>query len=308
MAPASPLPPFWMHSPMSHPRCLPFIRLSSLASAAALCGLFISSCTTKPPPPPPEPPPGQPKPLYEWPDANKGRKVSHLHVNIDEQKVSVFSGREQIAWATVASGIRSFPTPTGDFTVLEKTASKESNLYGKMYDAAGKCINSDAKLGRDPIPEGGKFEGAKMPYYLRLTGDGIGMHAGPIPRPGSRASHGCIRMPRSFAPILFSHASIGTPVSVTGDGPGYASYIKQQNAKAAKLAADRAKKKAEAEAKALAEGQAAPAPAGAAATPAPAPASTQASTPAPPMKEPKIEIKPAVVPPASTGTEGKTGQ
>lgn len=295
---------------MSHPRRLPFCRLASLAPAVAVCGLFVSSCATKPPPPPPEPPSDKPKPLYEWPDANKGRKVSHLHVNIDEQKVSVFSGKDEIAWATVASGIRSFPTPTGEFKILEKTATKESNLYGKMYNAAGKCINSDAKLGRDPIPEGGKFAGAKMPYYLRLTGDGIGMHAGPIPRPGSRASHGCIRMPRSFAPILFSHASMGTPVSVTGDGPGYAAYIKQQNARAAKLAADRAKKKAEAEAKALAEGQITPPAAGTAAPgnpPAPA-AGSQAAAPAPAMKGPPVEVKPAVVPPSAGASEIKPGQ
>ena len=264
-------------------------------------GLFIASCATKPPPPPP-PAPDAPKPLYDW--HTKGRSVSHMRINIDEQKVYVFSGNDEIAWSTVATGLRSFPTPTGSFKVLEKTANKKSNLYGKTYNAAGKLVNSDAKMGRDAIPEGGKFTGATMPYYLRLTGDGVGMHAGPIPRPGSRASHGCIRMPRAFAPMLFSQVSIGTPVDIVGDGPAYGSYIKAQQAAAARLYAKRKKAAAEAAAKTAAEGApATPPPAeGSAPTAATPPATTPATAPTPaattpvPLIEPKLEIKPAELP------------
>ena len=291
-------------------------RTIARAFIALIAGLLIASCATKPPPPPPEKPadPSKPKPLYEW--NGKGRTASHLKINIDEQKVSVFSGNEQIGWATVATGLSSYPTPVGDYKVIEKVADKKSNLFGKTYNSSGKLVNSDAKMGRDPIPEGGRFEGAKMSYYMRLTGDGVGMHAGPIPRPGHRASHGCIRMPRSFAPLIFQSVPVGTPVSITGDGPSYAAYMKKQQAAAARLYAAR-KSKAEAKKTVAPDAAAAPKPDAANSTataPATPPAATAPTSPepkpapaaptVPAMKEPTFEIKPAVVtPPAVPGQQ-----
>lgn len=176
----------------------------------------------------------KPKPgrLYEW--SGDGRRVSHIVVNTDEQKARFYDGDEQIGWTTVASGVSKFPTPTGQFEVMEKVANKRSNLYGKIYGAGGKVVRSDAKAGRDPIPAGARFEGAHMPYFLRLTNDGIGLHAGPIPRPGRPASHGCIRMPSKFAPVLFKHVDPGTKVSIVGSGPSYGNYVQKQRALAAR--------------------------------------------------------------------------
>ena len=168
---------------------------------------------------------------------------------------------EQVGWTYVATGITSFPTPTGDFKVLEKVQNKVSNLYGKSYTAEGKLANSDHKIGRDLVPPGGRFDAAKMPYFMRLTNDGVGMHIGPIPRPGRRASHGCIRMPSKMAPIVYNNISIGTPVSIVGSGPDYQTYLKQSAAKAKananKLAAA-TKKAAEAAAEAEAATSLAP--------------------------------------------------
>ena len=53
-----------------------------------------------------------------------------------------------------------------------------------------------------------------MPYWMRITSWGVGMHAGPIPDPGSPASHGCIRLPHEMARTLFSVVQIGTPVTI----------------------------------------------------------------------------------------------
>jgi hypothetical protein len=169
-----------------------------------------------------------------------------VQINVDEQKARLYHGQEEIGWTYVASGITSFPTPTGQFKVLEKITDKVSNLYGKGYDSAGKLVNSDFKQGRDLLPPGGRFEPAKMTYFMRLTGDGVGMHIGVIPRPGRRASHGCIRLPSKFAGTIFKHISLGTPVTITGNGPDYATYIKQSTEKAAANAAKlaEAKKKA----------------------------------------------------------------
>jgi hypothetical protein len=162
--------------------------------------------------------PSKPKPLYEWRgDGIEGAKS--VTVDIDQQKAFLYRDGQEVGWTTVATGIYSHPTPTGNFKVLEKTVSKRSNLWGKIYGSNGKITVKDAKTGRDAIPEGGRFEGASMPYWMRLTGDGIGMHQGPIPRPGRRASHGCIRVHSGFVKRLFDFVEIGTPVAVVGTGP-----------------------------------------------------------------------------------------
>jgi hypothetical protein len=233
---------------MKSPRFSSNIFSAKTILAVGVFSLLSTSCTTwkkaagipdsEPAPATPE----APKPLYEW--NGEGKMATQLLVDVDAQKITIFSDNEQLGWATVASGIHKFPTPTGDFKVIEKVKDKKSNLYGKTYNSAGKLVNSDAKMGRDSIPAGGKFTGATMPYYMRLTGDGVGMHAGPIPNPGSRASHGCIRLPRAFAPLLFASTPIGTPVKIIGDGPSYGNYIAKERAAASRTYAARAKKKA----------------------------------------------------------------
>jgi hypothetical protein len=52
---------------------------------------------------------------------------------------------------------------------------------------------------------------------MRLTSYGIGMHGGLIPEPGKPASHGCIRLPKEFVPIVFDQVEVGTPVVITRD-------------------------------------------------------------------------------------------
>lgn len=263
--------------------------------AAVLC---LAACKSTPPPPPPPPPPvKKPTGLYEW--TGDGKDISAIRINVDEQKAYLFHEEEQVGWTYVATGITSFPTPTGQFKVLEKIQDKVSNLYGKGYDAEGKLVNSDFKIGRDLLPPGGKFEPAKMTYFMRLTGDGVGMHIGPIPRPGRRASHGCIRLPSKFAGTLFKHTAIGTPVTITGSGPDYKTYLKQSEKKAKenaeKFAA--AKKKAEEAAAAAAAAVALPPgdPNGPL-TPATPPTGAPATpVPASPSSPPEV-IKPAVVP------------
>ncbi len=177
----------------------------------------------KPPPKPMKPPP--PSKLYEWWGKDY---VSRIEISINEQKARFFSGDELVGWTTVASGVHKYPTPTGSFAIIEKVQNKESNLYGKIYNKNGKLVRRGAKMGVHPVPVGGRFKGAPMPYFLRLTNDGIGLHAGPIPRPGNRASHGCIRMPKQFAPVLYNHVDIGTEVAIKGNGPSYGDYLAKQ--------------------------------------------------------------------------------
>jgi hypothetical protein len=62
------------------------------------------------------------------------------------------------------------------------------------------------------VPEGGRFAGAKMPYWMRITPTGVGMHVGYVP--GRPASHGCIRLKKDVAVELFKILAIGSPVTV----------------------------------------------------------------------------------------------
>ena len=255
------------------------LRLATRGTVIA-AALWLAACKTTPPPPPP-PPPAAKKPtgLFEW--TGLGKDITFIRINVDEQRAYLYNGEEQLGWTYVATGIPSFPTPIGEFKVLEKISDKVSNLYGKGYDAEGKLVNSDFKQGRDLLPPGGRFEAAKMTYFMRLTGDGVGMHIGPIPRPGKRASHGCIRLPSKFAGTMFKHTAIGTPVKIEGSGPDYKTYLKQSaeksKANAAKLAAAK-KKAAEAAAAAAAATSLAP---GDPNGPAVAPSSPTGSTPTP---------------------------
>jgi lipoprotein-anchoring transpeptidase ErfK/SrfK len=173
------------------------------------------------PEPQEKPKPGQ---LYEW--SGDGRSITRIVIDTNEQKARFYSGADQVGWTTIASGVSKHPTPRGEFAILEKVRDKRSNLYGKIVNSSGKVVKGSA-TGKDPVPPGGRFVGANMPHFMRMTFDGIGMHAGPIPRPGHPASHGCIRMPKEVAAAVFKHANNGTPVTVIGNGPDYGNYAER---------------------------------------------------------------------------------
>ena len=56
------------------------------------------------------------------------------------------------------------------------------------------------------------FSGAPMPWMQRMTWTGTALHAGIVP--GYPASHGCVRLPFSFAPKLFQMTNVGENVVV----------------------------------------------------------------------------------------------
>jgi lipoprotein-anchoring transpeptidase ErfK/SrfK len=165
--------------------------------------------------------PGQ---LYEW--SGDGRSITRIVIDTNEQKARFYDGSDQVGWTTIASGVSKHPTPRGEFAIIEKVKDKRSNLYGKIVNRSGQVIKGSA-TGKDRVPPGGRFVGANMPHFMRMTYDGIGMHAGPIPRPGQPASHGCIRMPKEVAAAVFKHAGNGTPVTVIGSGPDYGNYAER---------------------------------------------------------------------------------
>lgn len=138
---------------------------------------------------------------------------SSVKIDLSDQRGYLMNGSELAMDYPVATGKSAHPTPTGNFRILEKIRSdKRSNTYGKIYNASGAVVKSNADTRKDKVPEGGKYVGAAMPYWMRLTWDGIGMHKGNVPR--HPASHGCIRTYYKVVPIVFDKTRVGTKVSI----------------------------------------------------------------------------------------------
>lgn len=159
-----------------------------------------------------------PEDLYEW--FGEGLTgPTKVVLDLSQQRAEIFIGGEYAGWTSVATGKAGYGTPAGEYKIVEKVADKHSTLYGKIVDAEGTTVNPDADIRKDKVPRGFKFVHAPMPNWMRLTWTGIGMHAGPIPQPGTPASHGCIRLPDEMSEILFRITRIGTPVTIIGEAP-----------------------------------------------------------------------------------------
>ena len=205
---------------------------------AVSTSLFLASCGNKPPTPNPEQtvikaakkvnpfPPGTyehfkfgsyPGTTRTWKNqallAQASSSNTSVRIDLATQRGFLLVG-EQIAMDyRVSSGSSKHKTPPGEYRITEKIKEKRSNLYGKVLDASGSVVKTNADARKDKVPAGGKFLGASMPYWMRLTPTGIGMHQGNVNR--RYASHGCIRTHSSAVPIVFSKTKVGTPVSVT---------------------------------------------------------------------------------------------
>ena len=113
-----------------------------------------------------------------------------MDIDLGDQKAFVYRDNILIGMSTISSGKPGHETPTGSFTVLAKTRFHRSN----------------------------KYDDAPMPFMQRLTWSGLALHAGNAK--GYPTSHGCIRLPRSFAADLFGEPTVGMRVEITEQPPG----------------------------------------------------------------------------------------
>ncbi|MEI6070259.1 MAG: L,D-transpeptidase family protein [Verrucomicrobiae bacterium] len=144
-----------------------------------------------------------------WGDGVSG--APSIIIDLGDQTARFYKAGVEVGRAPVSTGREGFVTPSGNFSVLEKNAAHISTLYGDYVDAAGNVVVSNVGVNRDRRPPGTRFQGAPMPYFLRVSG-AVGMHAGYLP--GYPASHGCIRLPHGAAEKFFQNAPGGTPVSI----------------------------------------------------------------------------------------------
>jgi hypothetical protein len=123
------------------------------------------------------------------PEAATATGPVSIVVSVPLQRAYVFRGQTMIGVTTISSGQPGYDTPVGRFTILEKQVTHHSSLY----------------------------ENAPMPFMQRLTWDGVALHAGQVL--AEPASHGCIRLPRTFAQRLYGMTAVGTVVVVTDQAP-----------------------------------------------------------------------------------------
>jgi lipoprotein-anchoring transpeptidase ErfK/SrfK len=121
---------------------------------------------------------------YVWDDAGVPAGPLVITVDLAAQTMSVFRNGYEIGAAVIVYGADEKPTPLGTFPIMQKDRHHVSNLYG-----------------------------APMPYMLRLTGDGVAIHASDVAY--DAATHGCIGVPSKFAALLFAQAKLGDRVIIT---------------------------------------------------------------------------------------------
>jgi len=174
--------------------------------------------------------PKYPKTYDVWKDpaglAATNPSNSRIVICLKKQRGLLLNGDKVVMDYPICSGIPSRPTPPGEYKILEKVVDKRSNRYGRIYDAEGELVKTNADITKDKVPEGGKFVGASMRNWMRLTWDGVGHHIGPVRR--RPASHACIRGPSNAIPIVYSKVKIGTPVTVLEDATDlYAPHLRR---------------------------------------------------------------------------------
>lgn len=127
------------------------------------------------------------KPLYfgdyQWNDRGVPAGRTWIRVDLSSQLISVFRAGHEIGTAVIVYGGDNKQTPLGTLHVLAKAREHRSSTYD-----------------------------AEMPFTLRLTNDGVSIHASDV-RWGA-ATHGCIGVPTAFARQLFDQVKPGDPVFI----------------------------------------------------------------------------------------------
>jgi lipoprotein-anchoring transpeptidase ErfK/SrfK len=134
-----------------------------------------------------------------------------IRIRLHEQKAYFYKGDQLVGVSVLSTGREGFGTPPGSFKIQQKDKDHVSSRYGDYVDSSGGVLMKDIDRQKDKMPRGAKYDGAKMPYFMRLHG-GVGMHEGFLP--GYPASHGCIRMPGFMAETFFRNVEVGTPVTI----------------------------------------------------------------------------------------------
>jgi len=137
---------------------------------------------------------------------------ARIRIRLGEQKAYFYKGDQLVGISILSTGREGYGTPSGHYSIQQKDRDHVSSRYGDYVDAkTGEVVMKEIDRQKDRMPAGAKYDGAKMPFFMRISG-GVGMHEGFLP--GYPASHGCIRMPGFMAEAFFRSVQVGTPVTI----------------------------------------------------------------------------------------------
>jgi L,D-transpeptidase-like protein len=193
------------------------MKFRTLVALSSVGVLAACATVTAPPPPPPrviQPAFVPPETSYRWTNgfSAKGYEAMHaafgkvrlapgehhwtpnfpvdgdINLTIDtaNQIAFVFKGETLIGVTNISTGKKGHPTPLGFWTI---------NWKRPMYRSK-------------------KYDNAAMPFMQNIDDKGIALHGGVTP--GYPASHGCIRLPMTFAKQLYELTKPGNKVVIEG--------------------------------------------------------------------------------------------
>jgi hypothetical protein len=129
------------------------------------------------------------------PNHGSGAKLlKRIEVDTKTERLRYYLGDVELGEYPVSTGVKSLPTPKGNFTVKNKSVRARSATY-KLW----------------------------MPYWLGLSSGGVGIHElpewdsgykEPATHLGEPASHGCIRLGVGPAKTLYDWTPVGTAVKI----------------------------------------------------------------------------------------------
>jgi L,D-transpeptidase ErfK/SrfK len=132
-----------------------------------------------------------------------------LVINLPELSLYHFRDGVYQRRYSLAVGRRSWPTPTGDYRIRNKTKNPTwtvpASIQEEMVERGWEVLEKVPPGPKNPL-------GA---FWLGTTAPGVGIHATNRPwTVGNSVSHGCIRMLPEEIEQLFPQVEVGTPVKI----------------------------------------------------------------------------------------------
>jgi L,D-transpeptidase ErfK/SrfK len=132
-----------------------------------------------------------------------------LLINLPELALYYFKDGTYQRRYTLAVGKPSWPTPTGNYKIIDKRKNPTWNVPESIQEE----MEEEGLEVVEKVPPGPKNPLGK--FFMLTSAEGVGIHATNRPwSVGYYASHGCIRMLPEEIEKLFPQIALGTPVKI----------------------------------------------------------------------------------------------
>ena len=126
-------------------------------------------------------------------DGGKGFLHKYIDIDISEQKLKYYQNGKLVDQYIISSGLKSMPTPLGEFKIFQKSPRAYSATYGLYMPW---WMSFKPRYGLHELPE--------WPNGYKEGEDHL----------GKAVSHGCVRLGVGPAEALYKWAPISTPVII----------------------------------------------------------------------------------------------